>query len=498
MKKGQYQLFLGLVILILVGVSIGILYYNSFKHIPQINQTTTTTTSSTSTTETTSTTTTTTMGPIPTMNDLFSGKAVFVKDQSPLPISNFAGEAFAVNRLDLGPQTILVYYRCNINVQVICLSRSDDDGTTFSTSTQIIKNTLGYFSVAPSVVKFGDMWYMVYEEGGYNGGVFWASSIDGINWIQHGQLFNDTVNGTVYIGSTPSLFVNGNQIYVFYAERIPSNIHTLYIRMRHGISLTALSDPVTVFLPTQTGWNTKSVSMPRVIRETSTSSTNFYLFFEAATDYIACSLPNRYGFGVAKSSDLIHWTAYLGNPVRMASSECGNPCDDSMEQPFVRYDGSIFVYHNGDNFWYERDVLRYNYTINNISTICFIPRNASYISDTFPSSMCTNETQNVSITFKNTGNCSWTFDNSIFCGGRANNVSYGFKLGSPGNSDPFASPRQYLNSTDIISQNQQKTFIFQIKAPSTPGLYQTDWQMLQELVTWFGDVFSKSINVNNC
>jgi hypothetical protein len=428
------------------------------------------------------------------MNDLFSGKAVFVKDQSPIPLSNFGGEAFAVNRLDLGPQTILMYYRCNIpGLQVICLSRSDDGGETFSASAQIITNTLGYFSVSPSVVKFGNIWYMIYEEGGYNGGAFWASSTDGITWIQHGQLFNDTVDGNVYIASTPSLFVNDNQIYIFYAERIPSATNTLYVRMRHETSLTALSDPVTVFLPNQTGWNTKSVSTSRVIQEGNT----FYLFFEAATDYISCSLPNRYGFGVAESTDLIHWTEYSQNPIRLAST-CGTSCDDSMEQPFVRYDGSIFVYHNGDQLKYERDVLSYNTTSNYTASICYIPKNASYISDTFPSSMCTNKTQTISITFKNTGNCSWTFDNSAFCGGHANNVSYGFKLGSPGNSDPFASPRQYLNSTDIISQNQQKTFVFQIKAPSTPGLYQTDWQMLQELVTWFGDVFSKNISVSNC
>ncbi|HLC39295.1 MAG TPA: hypothetical protein VJJ76_00240 [archaeon] len=43
-----------------------------------------------------------------------------------------------------------------------------------------------------------------------------------------------------------------------------------------------------------------------------------------------------------------------------------------------------------------------------------------------------------------------------------------------------------------------KTFIFQIKAPSTPEVYQTAWQMLQELVAWFGDVFSKNISVSNC
>jgi len=65
--KGQYQLFLGLIIIISVGVSIGILYITTLKPITQVNQTTTsssttTTIPGTTTSITQSTTTTSTTG----------------------------------------------------------------------------------------------------------------------------------------------------------------------------------------------------------------------------------------------------------------------------------------------------------------------------------------------------------------------------------------------------------------------------------------------------
>jgi len=101
---------------------------------------------------------------------------------------------------------------------------------------------------------------------------------------------------------------------------------------------------------------------------------------------------------------------------------------------------------------------------------------------TVPEEMRPGHTQVVILTVENTGTTSWTDID-------------GYQLGAVNDSDPFASSRYYLNEGEVIGPGQQKTFILLMTAPEISGNYQTDWQMVREPGSWFGDVFSQNIQV---
>ncbi|MDO8588394.1 MAG: NBR1-Ig-like domain-containing protein [Armatimonadota bacterium] len=110
------------------------------------------------------------------------------------------------------------------------------------------------------------------------------------------------------------------------------------------------------------------------------------------------------------------------------------------------------------------------------------PETAQYISDTIPATMTAGQQYNVSVTMRNTSQNIWTQAGE-------------YKLGAVGNYDPFGPGRIELSPSDSIGQNQQKTFTFTMTAPTTGGTYATDWQMVHELVTWFGDILAKQVEV---
>jgi|GEM_PF-5175656 len=106
---------------------------------------------------------------------------------------------------------------------------------------------------------------------------------------------------------------------------------------------------------------------------------------------------------------------------------------------------------------------------------------ARFISQSVPASMATGKTYPISITLGNTGTDNWS-------------ETAKYRLGSqnPQDGGIWRDGRIYLASDESISPGQAKTFTFDVKAPATPGIYNFQWQMVQEGVTWFGD---KSTNV---
>jgi hypothetical protein len=90
------------------------------------------------------------------------------------------------------------------------------------------------------------------------------------------------------------------------------------------------------------------------------------------------------------------------------------------------------------------------------------------------------QSYNVSITFRNRG-VLWTEERQI-------------RLGTPGENDPFhQAGRAYVSGE--VDTAQTCTFNLTMTAPSEPGTYATNWQMLREGVTWFGPTVSKQIRV---
>jgi YD repeat-containing protein len=106
-----------------------------------------------------------------------------------------------------------------------------------------------------------------------------------------------------------------------------------------------------------------------------------------------------------------------------------------------------------------------------------VPRNdsAEFVSQTAPSVMVAGAAYPVSITFRNTGNTTWTAANQ-------------YRLGSqnPENNGTWGLGQVYLGAGELVQPGALKTFSFQVVAPSTPGSYNFQWRMLRELVNWFG------------
>jgi hypothetical protein len=109
------------------------------------------------------------------------------------------------------------------------------------------------------------------------------------------------------------------------------------------------------------------------------------------------------------------------------------------------------------------------YTINVVAPV----DNAVVVSTSgFQSVMNPGQVATVSVTMKNTGNTTWT---------AATNYKLGDASPTPGQ---FGPTRELLTSS--VPPNGQVTFTFNITAPATVGTYTYGWQMLQEMVHWFG------------
>ncbi|HEY8019949.1 MAG TPA: NBR1-Ig-like domain-containing protein, partial [Thermoanaerobaculia bacterium] len=108
---------------------------------------------------------------------------------------------------------------------------------------------------------------------------------------------------------------------------------------------------------------------------------------------------------------------------------------------------------------------------------------ATLVASDIPNTMEAGQAIAVSLTFKNTGSTAWT-------------AGANYKLGAPGDTDPFAPARQLLAAGESIAPGAQRTFTFPYTAPLAPGSYATHWQMLREGVAWFGGELTQTVAVN--
>lgn len=111
-------------------------------------------------------------------------------------------------------------------------------------------------------------------------------------------------------------------------------------------------------------------------------------------------------------------------------------------------------------------------------------RNAAFLVQSVPSTMTHGQQYPVTITVQNTGNTTW-----------APGALYRLGAQNPQDSTTWAAGgRVNLNSSPVqtVGAGQQVTFTFTVTAPSTPGTYNFQWQMVEDGVGWFGP---KSTNV---
>ena len=107
------------------------------------------------------------------------------------------------------------------------------------------------------------------------------------------------------------------------------------------------------------------------------------------------------------------------------------------------------------------------------------------ISNDIPSTMTMGSTATVHISIRNRG-VLW-------------NVARLFRLGAVGDSDPFTTTTRYTVGGEV-GPGKTNNFTITLTAPTTPGTYVTDWQMLRESVSpvkRFGPTLSKSIIVTD-
>jgi hypothetical protein len=90
----------------------------------------------------------------------------------------------------------------------------------------------------------------------------------------------------------------------------------------------------------------------------------------------------------------------------------------------------------------------------------------------------------VSVTMKNIGTATW-----VPTGANP------YRLGSQNPQDNTNWGLGRVNLTNSVPPGSQYTFSFTVTAPSTPGTYNFQWRMVQELVQWFGD-YTPNVVVN--
>jgi len=100
--------------------------------------------------------------------------------------------------------------------------------------------------------------------------------------------------------------------------------------------------------------------------------------------------------------------------------------------------------------------------------------NAAFISQEVPE-LKNGDTVTVSITMKNTGVSTWTEKGQ-------------FRLGSqgPAGNEFWGLNRVELNAGDSILPGNEKSFTFEVIVPDADGIYNFQWQMVQDGEEWFG------------
>ncbi|MCB9653446.1 MAG: right-handed parallel beta-helix repeat-containing protein [Deltaproteobacteria bacterium] len=110
---------------------------------------------------------------------------------------------------------------------------------------------------------------------------------------------------------------------------------------------------------------------------------------------------------------------------------------------------------------------------------CPISQAARFVRMDAPSSLSPDESAEIVVAFENTGNVVWT-------------AAAAYRLGSqmPQDNGLWGTGRVSLDEAASIAPGEIATFRFNIRAPSSPGLYDLQWRMVQDGVAWFGDFTS--------
>jgi YD repeat-containing protein len=108
-----------------------------------------------------------------------------------------------------------------------------------------------------------------------------------------------------------------------------------------------------------------------------------------------------------------------------------------------------------------------------VSSLFVSQNDAAFVSQSVPPVMQPGHSYSVSVTMHNSGGTTW-------------DAAQNYRLGShnPQDNNTWGTGRVYLGGA--VAPGTDATFSFQITAPSAPGIYNFQWQMVQDGVEWFG------------
>ena len=111
---------------------------------------------------------------------------------------------------------------------------------------------------------------------------------------------------------------------------------------------------------------------------------------------------------------------------------------------------------------------------------------AVIVASNLPASLECGEAFTAQITLQNTGSATW----------------YGtepdlYKLGAVDDEDPLKTgdPRIWMGDGAVVPPGASFTFDVPLVAPAEAGTYVTDWRMVHEWVTWFGETAASTVTV---
>lgn len=148
-----------------------------------------------------------------------------------------------------------------------------------------------------------------------------------------------------------------------------------------------------------------------------------------------------------------------------------------INDPILRViDPRIFIDSNKIK---EEDIIYTNKT----GFLVKSPMTAQFISQEIPTKLTIGQIATASITLKNNGTQIWSSEE--------------YKLGAqnPMDNNTWRRPRVRLEDGELIKPGESVNFIFEITAPNSPGIYNFQWQMVREYVSWFGD-FTPNVKIN--
>ena len=116
-----------------------------------------------------------------------------------------------------------------------------------------------------------------------------------------------------------------------------------------------------------------------------------------------------------------------------------------------------------------------------------MPNNSALVSQSFPASVAPGEAFTATVTYRNTGDTTWT---------QAAPTPH--RLGSSNPRDNYvwtAGFNRFELPAGDVPPGGEAAFTLTLTAPASPGTYSCGWEMVQDFVQWFGPASGQSVAV---